>query len=210
MHILAEWVFLCAIFCAYWICRDRRRYLKRRIGGQAFRNTFQVGRNVFYMIRRRELALLGDPAILNGGCILYSFHFGVWELMPHTLRQLGYRIGVIVNRYGESNTSFMGRVSDRMLLRWRSATGVKVFYSNNVLGIAKFLKSGGIFGILVDGNTFFQKHDKVRKLAKVCGVPLVPFAAYRHRYRGVLHIGCDLMAMLRARPLDYLWAYRSR
>jgi len=156
------------------------------------------------------LMLLGDTSVLSGGCILYSFHFGIWELMPFTLRQLGYRIGIIVNRYQESSGSILARVSDYLLLRWRSAAGVRVFYADNVLETVRFLKSGGVFGMLVDGNTFFQKHSKAKKLARVCGVPLVPFAAYRDKHRGVLNIGCDLTGMVGARPLDYVWAYRSR
>ena len=152
----------------------------------------------------------GDTSVLNGGCILYSFHFGIWELMPYTLGRLGYRTGVVVNRYGGPSTSVLARVSDRLLLRWRAAAGARVFYADNILGIVRFIKSGGVFGMLVDGNTFFQKHGKAKKLAAVCRVPLIPFAAYRHRYEGVLQIGCDLPAMVSARPLDYLWAYRSR
>jgi hypothetical protein len=210
MYIVAEGIILCVMCCLYWICRDRRRHLKKRVGKQAFRNAFQMGRNLSFMLRRRELTLRGDTGVLNGGCILYSFHFGVWELMPHTLRQLGYRIGVIVNRYGESSGSFLARVSDYLLFRWRAATGTRIFYEDDVLEIVRFLKSGGVFGVLVDGNTFFQKHGKARKLAEICGVPLVPFAAYRHHCQGVLHIDCDLPAVVRARPLDYVWAYKSR
>jgi hypothetical protein len=210
MYILAECVLLCLTCCLYWVCRDRRRYLKNRVGKEAFRNTYHVGRNIFFMLRRRELALLGDTSILNGGCILYSFHFGVWELMPYTLRQLGYKIGIIVNSYGEPGGSIPARLSDYLLHRWRSAAGVRVFYADHVLEIVRFLKSGGVFGILVDGNTLFQKHEKVKKLARICGVPLVPFAAYRDKHRGVLSIGCDLTGMVGARPLDYVWAYRSR
>ncbi|UCD19410.1 MAG: hypothetical protein JSU64_08360 [candidate division WOR-3 bacterium] len=210
ISIVAEGIFLCSAWCLYWLCRDRRRYLKRRIGRNAFRNVFQVARNISFMLSRKELVLRGNTGILNGGCVLYSFHYGVWESMPYTLRRLGYRIGVIVNRYGRSSASVFARLSDRLLLRWRAGAGTKVFYADNLLEIVRFIKSGGVFGILVDGNTFFQKHEKARKLSEICGVPLVPFAAYRRRDEGILHIGCDLTAMVMARPLDYVWAYKSR
>lgn len=99
---------------------------------------------------------------------------------------------------------------DFLLRRWRSINGVKVFYKENALGIVRFLRTGGVLGMLVDGNEFYQKYDKANKLARLCGVPLVPFAAYRRKMRGFLHLGCDIPALVRAMPLDYVWFYRSR
>ncbi len=210
MDALSESLILCLTSCLYWVCRDRRRRLKERIGKQAFRNAFQMGRNLAFMLRRQSLNLVGDTEVLRKGCILYSFHYGIWESMPGTLRRLGYRAGIIVNRYGDTSPSAPVRFFDRLLFRWRAASGVKVFYADNVLGIARFLRGGGVFGMLVDGNTFFQKYMKADKLARVCKVPLVPFTAYRDQGQGYLRIGGDLMQMVSARPLDYLWAYRSR
>lgn len=207
---LSESLIICLTSFLYWVCRDRRRRLKGRIGKQAFRNVFQMGRNLSFMLRRQSLDVVGDTEVLRRGCILYSFHYGIWESMPCTLRRLGYRIGIIVNRYGDTSPSAPARFLDRFLLRWRAASGVKVFYADNVLGIARFLRAGGIFGMLVDGNTFFQKYVKAEKLARVCRVPLVPFTAYRDRGHGYLRIGGDLIQAVSARPLDYVWAYRSR
>jgi lauroyl/myristoyl acyltransferase len=194
----------------YWCCGNRRRYLKHRVGKDAFRNVYQVSRNVFFMLRRDDLELYGDVKALERGCVLYSCHFGVWELMPYALRKLGYRIGIISNRYGDNSTSSLVRLFDSILKHWRSINGVTVFYKENALEIARFIKSGGIFGILVDGNTLFQKYEKARKLAYLCKVRLVPFAAYRKGTRGVLKIGCDLPRLVRTMPLDYMWFYRSR
>lgn len=210
MSIFAEALFLCVMCCLYWVCADRRRYLKHRVGENAFRNVYQVSRNIFFMLRRNDLELCGDVKALERGCILYSCHFGVWELMPYVLGKSGYRIGIISNRYGENSTSLLVRFLDSILKRWRSINGVTVFYKENVLQMVRFIKAGGVFGILVDGNTLFQKHAKAIKLASLCKARLVPFAAYRDGNRGVLNIGCDLGALIRAMPLDYMWFYKSR
>lgn len=210
MSILAELSFLLCVFCLYWICRGRRRYLRSRVGKDAFRNVYCVARNMFFMLRRKNLELTGNADLLEGGCVLYSFHFGIWELMPLTLKSRGFRIGVIVNRYQQDRISFLARLADSMLKKWRTFDGVRVFYSENVLEIVRFIKSGGIFGMLVDGNTFFQKYTKAKKLAQLCKVPLVPFAAYRKGNGGVLNIDCDLPGLVRAMPLEYMWFYKSR
>jgi len=210
MHFLVECVFLAFIWALYWICHERRRYLRRRVGRQAFKNVYRVGRNVFFMLRRNELEVCGDLGVLSKGCIIYSFHFGVWELMPYTLNRLGHKIGIIANRYGAADNSIQTRIIDYLLRRWRSMSGARVFYKENLLEIVRFLRSGGVFGMLVDGNTFFQKYDKARRLAKLCRVPLVPFAAYRESSKGILRIGCDIPSLVRAMPLDYVWFYKSR
>jgi lauroyl/myristoyl acyltransferase len=210
MHILGEFLFLFILSCVYWLSRDRRRYLTKRIGNKAFKNVYHVGRNIYFMLRKKELEIDGDMSLLDRGCILYSFHFGVWELMPWTLSRLGYKTGIIVNRYGKEQGSVAFRALDAILQRWRSVGSIRVFYKENILGIVRFLKSGGVFGILVDGNSFYQKHGKAKRLAELCKVPLVPFAAYRRTHKGVLKIGCDLPNMVRSRPLDYMWFYRSR
>ena len=210
MHFFSECVFLTFVLSLYWLCNERRRYLRRRIGRQAFKNVYRVGRNVLFMLRRNELKVRGDLGVLNRGCILYSFHFGVWELMPYTLSKLGYKIGIITNRYGAAGNSIQTRILDFLLRRWRSMYGARVFYKENLLEIVRFLRTGGVFGILVDGNTFFQKHDKARRLARLCRVPLVPFAAYRESGRGILRIGCNIPTVVKAMPLDYVWFYKSR
>jgi lauroyl/myristoyl acyltransferase len=162
------------------------------------------------MLRRHQLDVDGDLTVLRKGCILYSFHFGIWELMPYTLCRLGYRMGIITNRYGAPGSNMMGRLLDYLLKRWRTVNGIKVFYKENTLQIVRFVKSGGVFGMLVDGNSYFQKHGRAKKLADLCEVPLVPFAAYRSGKRTVLRIGCDIQDMVRAMPNDYVWFYRSR
>ncbi len=210
MYILGEFLLLFLLSCLYWLSRDRRRYLTARIGRSAFKNVYHVGRNIYFMLRDRELEVEGDMGLLDKGCVLYSFHFGVWELMPRTLSRLGYKTGIIANRYEKEGGSVPYRLLDSLLRRWRSVGGIRVFYKENTLDIVRFLKSGGVFGVLVDGNSLYQKHAKAKRLAEFCKVPLVPFAAYRRAPKGVLRIGCDLPNVVRSRPLDYMWFYRSR
>ena len=181
-----------------------------RIGKRAIDNVYHVGRNIYFMLQKHTLEINGDTDILNRGCILYSFHFGVWELMPHTLARMGYRLGIIVNRNRETSGPIVGKLLDNLLRRWRSMTGIRVFYKEDTLAIVRFLKSGGIFGMLVDGDTLFQKFAKAQKLARLCRVPLIPFAAYRRGGAGILDVGCDLPRLIRAMPDEYVWFYKSR
>lgn len=162
------------------------------------------------MLSRHRLIIKGDTTMLGSGGILYSFHFGVWELMPQTLAKAGFRVGVIVNRYAGGRHNRLGRIIDRIFLRYRSHEGVRVFYRNDVRKIIEFVQNGGVLGMLVDGNALDSKLSKAAKLSTLCRVPLVPFAAVRGRGRGILSIGCDLKTMMKERPMDYLWAYRSR
>ena len=210
MHLLVEGILLALIWALYWLCGDRRRYLRRRIGSNAFKNVYRIGRNVSFMLRRQNLNVTGDLALLKGGGILYSFHFGVWELMPSCLSRMGYKVGIITNRYSADDRSMKARILDYLLRKWRSIYGVRVFHKENTLEISRFLRSGGLFGMLVDGNTLFQKYDRALKLAQICRVPLVPFAAYRQNGRAILSIGCDIPALVKAFPLEYVWFYRSR
>jgi hypothetical protein len=210
MHFFVEFIFLSMLWVLYWLYRSRRRYLRHRIGIQSFKNVYCVGRNICFMLRRRELRVGGDLQALSRGCILYSFHFGVWELMPITLSKLGYKIGILVNRYRTDDDSVKAKILDFLLRQWRSMHGVRVFYRENALEIARFLRSGGIFGMLVDGDTFYQKYGKASRLAELCRVPLVPFAAYRKGKHGFLNIGCDIPKLVKTMPLDYMWFYKSR
>lgn len=210
MHILSEAGVLLIVFALYWCFRERRKYLKRRIGSNALFNVYQIARNVSFMLMRNNLQIKDDTDILRRGGILFSFHFGVWELMPKTLKNLGFDLGVITNKYSDNKDSSAAKLFDRLLYRFRSLDGVKVFYRGDTLKIVHFLKRGGIIGILVDGNDFHAKFRKAQKLSRVCGVPLVPFAAYRQNGEGILKINCKLEKILAERPYDYMWFYRSR
>ena len=210
MHFFTEIAVLFVSFFLYWLNTNRRRYLKRRIGSKTSRNIYQTCRNFSFMLNRKDLKIKGDTHLLQKGGILYSLHFGVWELMPVTLRKLGYKLGVLVNRYHDDNKNFLASCADRFLYRFRTRNGVKVFYKNDILKIVNFIKDGGLFGMLIDGSDFFAKYDKVQRMARICDVPAVPFVAYRENSSGTLEINCNLMKMVDQRPFDYLWVYQSR
>ena len=210
MSILLEALILLVIFILYWCNRERRKYLKQRIGPKALLNIYQIGRNLSFMLIKKDLHTKGDTRLLQNGCILYSFHFGVWELMPYTLKKLGYNLGIIVNKYSENKKSYLVNLCDRFLYNFRSRGGIRIFYKEDTIKIVNFIKSGGLFGVLVDGNTFYSKFDKIKKLGRLCDVPVIPFAAYRKKGAGILDVGCNIDDLVRRRPLDYFWFYKSR
>ncbi len=162
------------------------------------------------MLMKRDLQLRDNGKILPRGGILFSFHFGVWELMPRSLKKLGYDLGIVVNRYSDDKTNLITELLDKFLYRFRSCAGVKVFYRDDAVKIVHFIKSGGLLGMLVDGDTFYSKFKKAQRLSCLCNVPLVPFAAYRKNGKGVLEINCDLGKLVAQRPFDYMWFYKSR
>lgn len=210
IQFFAEAFALLGLITLYWLQRTRREYLKQRIGNQAIRNVYSVARNIGFMLSRQDVRVQGDDKVLEKGGILYSFHFGIWELMPRALGKMGYDLGVLVNRYADDNITRISRFLDNFLERFRSKGKIKVFSKHDIMKIVRFLNSGGILGVLVDGNRFYTKFRKMQKLSNLCNVPLVPFAAYRKNGGGVLDVGCDLDRIVAQRPLDYVWFYKSR
>ena len=210
MRTLVDAGILALVFLLYWCSRQRRQYLKKRIGALALPNVYRVARNIGYMLSKERLSVYGDHNRLQPGSILFSFHYGVWELMPRTLDAMGYRIGITVNRYTGDSRTGMARFADRMLYRYRSVGRVLVFYRDETLKMVRFLKKGGILGVLIDGDSLYAKRPPVMKLSRISRAPLVPFAAYTKNGRGILHIGCDLDMLVKERPLDYVWFYKSR
>ena len=210
MHYFTEAFALFVLFTLYWLCGSRRRYLKQRIGNQSVRNVYNIARNIGFMLAKRSIRVRGSNSKLSKGGILYSFHFGIWEMMPQTLRKMGYNIGILVNKYAENSSSRVSRLIDNFLEQFRSSGGIEVFSKNDTMKIVRFLGKGGILGVLIDGNRLYSKIGKIEKLGKLCRVPLIPFAAYRQNGEGVLEIGCNLDELIARRPLDYIWFYKSR
>lgn len=210
MHGVVEFCLLLLFTVLYWTNRERRRYLCQRIGSAAHRNVRTVARNIAYMVCRKPVQLHDAYNRLHPGSILYSIHYGLWELVPGVLRRRGYDVGVLVNRYAKDRDTVLARGADRILDWYRRREGVVIFDRDDAQGIVRFLRQGGIIGVLVDGNNFFSKKEKMVKLGRICHAPLVPFAAYRRNGSGIVHIGCDLEKIVQARPLDYMWFYWSR
>jgi len=209
VNIFLEPIIISLLFLLYFLSRERRKFFKKRVVLNAIYNLYRVARNVSLMLQSHDLQIRGDLVQLKKGGILYSFHFGVWELVPPTLKKLGYNIAILANRYSD-NGNLLGKIADRMLQHLRSRNGVGIFYKDDVIKIVHFLKNGGILGVLVDGDTFYAKFEKVKKLSYICDVPLTSFAAYQDHGRGVLEINCDLDSLVKKRPYDYVWFYRSR
>jgi len=207
------WV-LSVIYVLYWLNRQRRMLLKERSPVSPERCLYALARNLVFMLSRSRAApfvVKGSLQPAGSGAVMYSVHYGIWEMMPQVLRTAGFRIGIITNQYGHGgNNHPLAAWADRLLRRWRSRNGVIVFYQNNPRAIVEFVRNGGVFAMLVDGSSFFSKFHKAQKLAAVCHVPLIPFAMYRRDGRGVLDINCDLETLIARRPHDYAWFYRSR
>lgn len=191
----------------FWIDGDRRRYLKKRIGRMGFYNVYNVARNISYMILNRSINISGSGRIPERGSILYSWHFGVWELMPGALVSDHRRIGIIVNRY---QGNIFNRYLDRFLMRWRSNNGVRIFSASDSRNIIDFLKKGGTLGLLVDGNQLDSRLETTKRISQLAGVPMIPFVAYRDNGSACLRINCGLESMIDKRPWDYMWFYKSR
>jgi len=206
LRLLLEPALILVLLSWYWLCRRRRIVWKRRAGSLALRNLATLARNAAFMLSGSDLLVRGDLPPRDQGAIIYSIHFGVWELVPRALSNRGYRLGILTNQYPLS----WGRAVNRFLRRFRCAGGIRIFYPDEVRSIVEFLRAGGLFAVLVDGNDLYSKLAPIRKLSLVCAVPLIPFAAYQNRGCGLVTIGSDLDRLVQDRPCDYLWAYRSR
>ncbi len=148
--------------------------------------------------------------MLRSRAILYSCHFGIWEIMPKLLARNGYNLGIITNRYADYSKTFIARFFDRILYRMRSKGGIKVFYKNEIKKIIQFIKDGGIFCALIDGDTLYSKFQKIKKLASLTGASLVPFGIYLENGIATLKINCNLEELINSHPYDYWWFYKSR
>ncbi len=193
----------------YWLNYGRRQYLKKRIGRKAYLNIFNVARNIHYMLFNKTITVDGYDRLPAGGSILYSFHFGVWELLPPALARSTGRLGIVVNRY---QRGILNEMLDRFLVHYRTANAnnVRIFSVRESREIIKFLQNGGTLGILVDGNELYSRFHTVQRLSRIARVPMIPFAAYRNNGSACLEIGCDLEKIITKRPMDYMWFYRSR
>jgi hypothetical protein len=212
VRVLLETITFLILLNIYWLNNARRIYLKRRLGAGIVMNLKMTARNIALMLcPERSFKIYGDISSIKNGGILYSIHFGTWELMPNLLQKsLKKDIGILVNRYTENNPHLIGRLMDKFFYIWRTRKKVKVFYPDEVFKIVRFLKKGGIFAALVDGDTLYAKLKKIEKLSKLCHVPLHPFALYYDGANYIMEIGCNIDGVLKHRPFDYWWFYKSR
>ncbi|MEO0189542.1 MAG: hypothetical protein ABIL18_01025 [candidate division WOR-3 bacterium] len=175
-------------------------------------NLKTIARNISLMILPdKKFKIEGETDRLKNGAILYSLHFGVWESMPAILRKsLNKEIGILVNRYTDTNIFIIGKAMDRLLYAWRARYNIRIFYPDEIFKIVKFVKEGGIFSALVDGNKPYSKLKKIERLGRICSVPVVPFVVYYDGRNSIMNINCNLDKLLKQRPFDYWWFYKSR
>ncbi len=196
----------------YWFNTARRIYFKKRLNKNINLNLKTIAQNLSLMIHpEKKFRLEGNIGSLKNGAVLYSIHFGTWELMPAILRGLlNKNVGILVERYADNNPPLLGKIMDRLLYRIRSQNNAKIFYPDEVFKITRFIKEGNIFSALVDGDKIFTKLPKIEKLARLCNMPLIPFAVYYEKGNTVMEIGCDLNKIIMKKPYDYWWFYKSR
>ncbi|MEO0127087.1 MAG: hypothetical protein ABIL44_04990 [candidate division WOR-3 bacterium] len=196
----------------YWLNTARRMRIKKRLGKNIQLSLKTIAQNLSLMIApEKKFRLEGRIESLKNGAILYSIHFGIWELMPQILKNfLNKKVGILVERYTDNNPPLIGKIMDRIFYLMRSKNDVIIFYPDEVFKITRFIKEGGIFSALVDGNKIFAKLPKIEKLARICNIPLIPFAVYYEKGDTVMEIGCDLNKIVTKRPYDYWWFYKSR
>ncbi len=212
MSYLVETFILLILIMFYWLNPGRRKKLKKKYGKNDFQHLRTIAHNLRLMlIADTEFVLQGDCSLINKGAVLYSFHFGVWELMPRILsKNTDKELGVLVNRYTDNNIYFLGRIMDRLLYWLRSKNHIRIFYPDEVFKIVNFVKNGGIFAALVDGDTFYDKYEKIERIACLCKVPLIPFVVYYEKGKVIMQMGCNPENMVKSMPEHYWWFYRSR
>lgn len=212
MRSVLEILIFLALTISYGLNHSRYQYIKKKTNTDMRHNFKKVAQNFVRMIYfDKKCRLIGDLEAIKNGAILYSIHFGVWELMPQIIkRYTNHDIGILVNRYTDNNPFLTGKLMDRFFYYWRSNYNAKVFYPDEVFRIVKFIKNRGIFAVLVDGDRFFSKLKKVEKLARLCRVPLIPFAVYCENETTIMKVGGNLEELVRNRPYDYWWFYKSR
>ncbi|MCX7996013.1 MAG: hypothetical protein N3A65_09660 [candidate division WOR-3 bacterium] len=200
------------LLIVYFLNNPRRVYLKKRLKKGINLNIKKTAENISLMlIPKDEIRLKGNIEALKKGAILYSIHFGTWELLPRIMQKfLNKEIGILVNRYTRNNVYLIGRLMDNLFYHFRTRYNSKIFYPDEVFRIVSFIKKGGIFSVLVDGDNFYSKFEKIKKLARICNAPLIPFAIYYENGLHVIELDCDFERLLKRRTHDYWWFYKSR
>lgn len=212
MRIFLKTLIYLFLLNIYWLNTARRVYLKKRLNKNLNSSIKTTAHNLSLMMYPdKNYKIKGRTEILKGGAILYSLHFGTWELMPEILQKaLNKKTGILVNRYTDNNPLLIGKIMDKIFYLWRKRYNAEIFYPEEVFKIKKFIKEGGIFSVLVDGDGIYSKYEKIKRLASLCNAPLISFAVYYDRNNYVMEIGCDFDRLIAKRPYDYWWFYKSR
>ena len=130
-----------------------------------------------------------DNVLAEGrGCVLLTFHFGNWELLPFFLTNKGYGGSIVVRR-------IYFHKYDKFITRLRNRCGVNVIYRDeSPKKMLKTMRNGEILGILPDQDldnvegTFVDYFGKPAytptapvKMAVASGTKIVPVFVVRKR-----------------------------
>jgi KDO2-lipid IV(A) lauroyltransferase len=143
-----------------------------------------------------------DRALSAGcGAVVVSAHFGPWELLPITLAQAGYRVGLVTRTLRDPFV-------DAVMTRMRTRAGVRPFPRGTpVSTLVAWLRSGGVIGLVLDQRTRVQTAEATfmgrraptalgpAVLALRSGAPLLAGTVCR-----AVAPPCDLRAVFTALP----------
>jgi Kdo2-lipid IVA lauroyltransferase/acyltransferase len=144
---------------------------------------------VFMFVKKNPVKLLKPIEVINlpvleealkkgKGIIVFSAHFGNWELIPYILnRELNIRINSIAR---EMNNPLV----ERKVKRFREFMGSSVIYKQHSLrSILTKLKANGIVFLLIDHNTIEREAVFVDFFGQEAGA--VPIVSQLHIKKGV-------------------------
>ena len=175
---------------------DGRRH---RVLVDSFANLGRCLAEVFLLQGSRRQALLegltveglehydtAKQASASGGVIVLTAHFGSWELCGAAMAQRGYPLSVV-------HHGFANPYLDRMVSRWRRASGVEeIRMGGAAMGVFRALSKGRLVALLLDQSAhrdegvfapFFGEQALTRsapaRLAAGRGVPVLPVFIFR-------------------------------
>lgn len=172
-----------------------------RIGRDSFAN---LGRSALETARgdvSRVEMTAEDEALLRAahaegkGVIVVTGHIGAWELFARRIAALGLPCATVAKEAHDPRIT-------RLLQERRESAGVKVFWRGSALSareLLRFLKAGGLLGILIDQDTKVAGHfvpffgraaftpRAAGDLAARLGAPMI-FGCARRVARGVHRI----------------------
>ncbi len=184
---------------------EERQALKKKI----FRHFSSIFIDIIYLFGGKEpekvvgnLKVEGIENIKNvlkkgKGGILFSAHFGNWELIPFILfRELGFRVSSIARRMDNPLT-------EEIVKKFRAFMGSDMIYKEGSLRkIIRVTEENGLVYLLVDQNTitregvpvdFFGREviavTTVSQLYLKKGIPIIPLFLTYHKDSIILKIG---------------------
>ena len=187
---------------------QEKHLLKKRI----FKHFLSVFIDIIYLFGGKdpdkvvgELKVEGFENIQNvlkkgKGAILFSAHFGNWELIPFILhRELGFRISSIARKMDNPLT-------EEIVKKFRAFMGSDMIYKEGSLRkIIRVTEENGLIYLLVDQNTitregvpvnFFGKEviavTTVSQLYLKKGIPVIPLFVTYQKDSVLLKIGKEL------------------